>query len=125
MDDDEMDDDENKTPAPRPSWHWVPRPVGISGLEEWCKWLNFIDAILTSRALTGGRHTELNLLMRSLWNVSPLLYGTAKFWLFWFGLKCLERATLHHRTREGLLHGLFVVFLSVFLWHLYVLSSPG
>lgn len=114
----------NRPPA-RPSWHWVPKPVGVSGLEEWCKWLNFLDAILTSRALTGGRHTEFNLFMRLLWDISPLLFGTAKFWLFWLGLKCLERTVLLHRFREMVLQGVFVVFLLVFLWHLYVISLPG
>jgi hypothetical protein len=89
--------------------------------------LNFLDGILTTHALTGGRFTELNLLMRGAWAVSPLVYGTLKFWLFWFGLKCLEHATITrdaHKVRERVLQGTFAVFLLVFLWHLFVLSHP-
>lgn len=115
-------------PSPKLSFHWVPRPQGATGLEEWCQWLNFLDGILTSHALTGGRFTELNGLMSRAWGVSPLLYGTMKFWLFWFGLKCLERASVSkgaQRVRERVLQGIFLVFLLVFLWHLFVLSlSP-
>lgn len=115
-----MSDKTISTTAHRPSWR-VPRPEGALGLEEWCKWLNFLDAILTAHALTEGRHTEWNFFMRLLWNTTPLAYGTAKFWLFWFGLKCLERAAEH---RVQLLQGVFVVFLLVFLWHLFVLVPP-
>ena len=90
--------------------------------------MNFLDGILTAHALTGGRFTELNGLMSRAWEVSPLLYGTMKFWLFWFGLKCLERASVSkgaQRVRERVLQGIFLVFLLVFLWHLFVLSlSP-
>lgn len=113
-------------PMPRHSWHWVPRPKGANGLEEWCQWLNFLDGILTAHALTGGRFTELNGLMSRAWNISPLAYGTLKFWLFWFGLKCLERTALVREgtqaVRETILKGVFLVFLLVFLWHLFVLS---
>jgi len=113
---------------PRLSWYWIPRPAGASGLEEWCHWLNFLDGILTAHALTGGRFTELNLMMRGAWDLSPLVYGTLKFWLFWFGLKCLKRAAVStgaHKVRERVLQGIFAVFLMVFLWHLFVLSiSP-
>lgn len=126
-----MDPDERLPPppiTPRYSWHWVPRPTGATGLEEWCHWLNFLDGILTSHALTGGRFTELNGLMSRAWGVSPLVYGTLKFWLFWFGLKCLERASVGHGAngvRVRVLQGIFAVFLLVFLWHLFVLSlSP-
>lgn len=111
---------------PRASFHWVPRPTGANGLEEWCQWLNFLDGILTAHALTGGRSTELNFLMRKAWDASPLIYGTLKFWLFWFGLKCLERVAVlgkgPQNVRETILKGIFMVFLTVFLWHLFVLS---
>lgn len=114
-----------RVPRVQGSWHWVPRPKGADGLEEWCQWLNFLDGILTAHALTGGRFTEFNLLMRGAWDISPLAYGTLKFWLFWFGLKCLEKDSLTQGTglfREKALQGLFIVFLLVFLWHLVVLS---
>ena len=123
-----MDPDDPLPPPPlnpRRSWHWVPVPKGASGLEDWCHWLNFLDGILTAHALTGGRFVEFNLLMRGAWKASPLVYGTLKFWLFWFGLKCLEKASLDHgtqRVRETVLQGVFLVFLLVFLWHLFVLS---
>jgi hypothetical protein len=111
-------------PIPKVSWYWVPRPTGVSGLEEWCKWLNFLDGILTTRALTTGRASEFNVFMRAAWEASPLLYGTLKFWLFWFGLKCLERSS-HHTLRMRLIRGIFFVFLCVFLWHLCVLQFSG
>lgn len=112
--------------TPRMSFRWVPRPRGANGLEEWCQWLNFLDGILTAHALTGGRFTELNWLMRRAWEVSPLVYGTLKFWLFWFGLKFLERTALTSKAvlnvREMVLKGVFLMLLLVFLWHLFVLS---
>lgn len=95
-------------------------------MEEWCQGLNFLDGILTAHALTGGRFTELNLMMRKAWEVSPLFYGTMKFWMFWFGLKFLERTAPVGQNggtvRETVLRGIFLVFLMVFLWHLFVLS---
>jgi hypothetical protein len=107
----------------RLSWFWVPRPTGVSGLEDWCKWLNFLDGLLTAHALTGGESVELNILMRKAWDVSPLVYGTLKFWLFWFGLKALERSVpTGSHLRESVLRGIFVTFLLVDLWHLFVLS---
>lgn len=124
-----MDLEEDRLPPPAPvpkySWHWIPRPRGANGLEEWCQWLNFLDGILTAHALTGGRFTELNLPMRGAWRVSPLFYGTLKFWLFWFGLKCLEHAAISkgaQTVRERVLQGIFLVFLLVFLWHMIALS---
>lgn len=106
-------------------WSWVPRPTGISGLEDWCLWLNFLDGLMTTHALAGGRYVELNVLMERAWRVSPLLYGTLKFWLFWLGLKLLERAAIKRgsqHVRERVLHGIFAVFLLVIVWHLRVLS---
>lgn len=124
-----MNSEEDRFPSPpttpKLSWHWVPRPRGATGLEEWCQWLNFLDGILTAHALTGGRFTELNLMMRKAWEVSPLLYGTMKFWLFWFGLKCLEHAGISEgdqTVRERVLQGIFLVFLLVFFWHMFALS---
>lgn len=98
-------------------------PTGVLGLESWCLWLNFLDGMMTAHALTGGRHLELNILMRFAWQVSPFLYGTLKFWLFWLGLKLLER-TAHkrdaHQERIRILWGVFLVLSFVFLWHLWV-----
>jgi len=105
-------------------WSWVPSPTGVTGLEEWCLWLNFLDGLLTAHALAGGNQIEeINLLMRGAWAVSPVLYGTLKFWLFWFGLKMLERAAEKrgaHQVRVRVLRGVFVVFSLVVMWHLRV-----
>lgn len=108
----------------RPSVGLMLLPTGVAGLESWCLWLNFLDGMMTSRALAGGQYLELNALMRGAWWVSPFLYGTLKFWLFWIGLKTLER-TAHkrdaHQLRVGILWVVLGLFSLVFAWHMWVL----
>ena len=115
--------DPKEEAATRKSWDWVPRPEGVAGLEDWCRWLNFLDGILTAHALTDGRNAEFNPLMSGAWEVSPLLYGSLKFWIFWIGLKSLERAS---RRGSGLrlraLRAVFWVFALVVSWHVCVLA---
>ena len=116
----------NETGRHRVSWNGIPVPAGVSGLEDMCLWLNFLDGLLTAHALTSGHYTELNVMMRTAWSVSPLLYGTLKFWLFWLGLKMMERSALkrnNHKVRERVLIVVFGLFLLVLMWHLRVLRG--
>ena len=107
-----------ETELPGPGW-----VCGLSkayGLELICWWLNSLDGLLTTCALVRRRSVELNVIMRVSWKVSPLLYISLKFWLFWIGLRLLDSAT-HPRdlqVRERILLGTITVFLVVLLWHL-------
>ena len=113
--------------------YWVPLPLptGVRGLQDMCKWLNYIDGILTAHALTEGSSTELNIFMRKAWEASPLVYATLKWWLFWVGLKLLERSVLDlelvdgKNTRRNLLRIIFGVFSMVLVWHVIILRFPG
>lgn len=112
--------------------HWVPVPLptGVRGLQDLCKWLNYIDGILTAHALTQGSSTELNLFMRKAWETSPLVYASLKWWLFWLGLNLLERSFIDGgnmdgvHTRRNLLRGVLGVFTLVLVWHVMILRFP-
>lgn len=111
-------------------WVPLPLPTGVRGLQDVCKWLNYIDGILTAHALTQGSSTELNLFMRKAWESSPLVYAVLKWWLFWLGLNLLERSIIKPstvdgaHTRRNLLRIIFGAFSMVLVWHVIILRFP-
>lgn len=121
--------DPNSEPKDR-FWVPVPTPTGVRGLQDLCKWLNYIDGILTAHALTQGSSTELNLFMRKAWESSPLVYAMLKWWLFWLGLNLLERSIVMpstvdgKNTRRNLLRIILGAFSMVLVWHVIILRFP-
>lgn len=120
-----MDTPENK------DHYWVPfpSPTTVQGVEDVCKWLNYMDGILTAHALTQGSAVELNFFMRKAWETSPLVYAMVKWWLFWLGLNLLEKSILTSATDEGhtrgkLLKFVLGVFSMVLVWHVIILRFP-
>lgn len=120
-------------PTPEPTARYkvpVPLPTGVRGLQDLCKWLNYIDGILTAHALTEGSATELNLFMRKAWETSPLVYAALKWWLFWVGLNLLEKSILDGKhtdginTRRNLLRVILGAFSMVLVWHVIILRFP-
>lgn len=111
-------------------WVPVPLPIGVRGLQDLCKWLNYVDGILTAHALTQGTSFELNLFMRKAWEVSPLVYASLKWWLFWVGLNLLEKSVINDEvtdgvnTRRNLLRGVLGAFSLVLVWHVIILRFP-
>lgn len=116
--------------------HWVPIsripipipiPTGVRGLQDLCMWLNYTDGVLTAHTLTRGSSTEVNWFMRAAWGVSPVVYASLKWWLFWVGLNLLERSFLvgspagDIHTRRTLLRGVLVTFSLILVWHVTIL----
>jgi hypothetical protein len=105
----------------------VPLPTGVGGLQDLCKWMNYIDGVLTAHALTQGSADELNIFMRKIWEWSPLAYAALKWWLFWVGLNLLEKSILEGaipdptHTRRNLLRFVLGVFTTVLVWHVVIL----
>ncbi len=92
-------------------------------LEDCCQWLNVVDGILTAQALTKSPHVlEINLFMSRLWTASPALYGVAKFWIFWLGLRILHRSTCKEpaKVRRHILLAIGVTFMTINIWHAYI-----
>jgi len=118
------------TETKEPLWVPLPLPTGVRGLQDLCKWLNYIDGILTAHALTQGSSTELNLFMRKAWESSPLVYAMLKWWLFWLGLNLLERSIIRPtivdgiNTRRNLLRVILGAFSMVLVWHVIILRFP-
>ena len=95
-------------------------PTKVRCLEGLCEGLNFVDGTLTAHALSQGTSTELNWFMRASWGVSPLLFATLKWGLFWVGLMLLERASPTNRVR--CLYGVGTLFFLLLCWHGWVLN---
>jgi hypothetical protein len=95
-------------------------------MEECCRWLNFLDGLLTAHALSTGKYVEINVIMRVAWGMSPLAYGTLKFWLLWAGMRLLGAASMNrpdlHKVRIKIMGVTTSMFVAVVAWHLWVLS---
>jgi hypothetical protein len=91
-------------------------------LEEICRWLNFVDALVTAHALTLGGFVEANPVMSKAWACHPLVYGMLKFWLFGFGvwqLRPVENDSPQvDRARGWLLRAVLVLFTLLFFHHI-------
>ena len=109
------------------TWAPVLIPTDVRGLQDLCKWLNFMDAVLTTHNLTTGIYTEWNVIMRKAWETSPFVYAVLKWWLFWLGLRLLERSLLGNsvvdakNTERDLLRMILGAFSVILMWHVWLI----
>jgi hypothetical protein len=85
--------------------------------------MNLVDGVLTAYNLTRGNF-EMNLFMRFLWDLSPLVYATGKYFLFWAGIEIVKLESFKARDQKICLVGTFLVFFAINLWHVWLQSRP-
>lgn len=110
-------------------WAPVPLPTMLRGLQDLCKWLNYMDGVLTAYNLTSGVYTEWNPIMRKAWETSPVVYATMKWWMFWLGLQLLEKSILldaveeNKDTQKLLLRWVLGTFAMIIAWHIWLIFN--
>lgn len=115
------------TPTKEQKWSPVPLPTGVRGLQDLCKWLNFMDGVMTTYNLTTGVYTEWNPVMRWAWERSPICYAMLKWWLFWLGLRLLEKSIIDDSVRDAkntqryILRMILGAFSFLLAWHIWLI----
>lgn len=97
----------------------VPLAVQVRVLLVLSYWGNFLDGVLTAHNLTRG-DAEMNLFMRFLWNLGPIIYASGKFFLFWTGMVTLGYCIPDPGGRRWAYGVVTLLFLAVNTWHLWI-----
>ena len=97
----------------------VPLAVQVRVLLVLSYWGNFLDGVLTAHNLTRG-DAEMNLFMRFLWNLGPIIYASGKFFLFWTGMITLDYCIPDPGGRRWVYGIVTLLFLAVNTWHLWI-----